>query len=150
MVTGSVNKFSCSVVPDFLQLHGLQHPRLPCPLPTPRVFSDSCPSSQWYHPIISYSIVPFSSCFQSFSASEYFPMSQFFAAGDQGISVSASASVLPMNIQDWFLLGLIGLISLQSKGLKSLFQHHSSKASILRHSAFFIVQLSLGLSTSCP
>ena len=88
-------------------------------------------------------LVPFSSCLQSFPASESFPVSQFFASGGQSIEVSASPSVLPMNIQDWFLLGLIGLISLAIQGtLKSLIQHHSSKASILRCSAFFIVQLS--------
>ena len=94
------------------------------------------------HPTISSSVVPFSSCLQSFPASGFFQMSQLFASGGQSIGVSASTSVLPMNTQDWSPLGWIGWISLQSKGLKSLLQHHSSKASILRHSAFFIVQLS--------
>ena len=94
-----------------LRPHGLQHTRLPCPSPTPRACSNSCPSSQWCHPTISYSVIPFSSCLQSFPASEFFPVSQFFASGGQSIGVSASASVLPMNIQDWFTLGLSGLIS---------------------------------------
>ena len=123
--------------------HGLLHARLPCPSPTPGAYSSSCPSSWWCHPTISSSVVPFSSCLQSFPASESFPMSQFFTSGGQSVGVSALASVLPMNIQDWFPLGWTGWIPLQSKGLfKSLLQHHSSKASILRCSAFFIVQLS--------
>ena len=108
--------------------------------PTPGACSNSCSSSWWCHPTISSSVVPFSSCPLSFPASGSFPMSQFFASGGQIIGVSALASVLPMNIQDWFPLGWIGWISLQSKGpLKSLIQHHSSKASILQLS-FFIVQ----------
>ena len=99
-----------------LRPHGLQHVRPPCPSPTPRVYSNSCLLSWWCHPIISSSVVPFSSHLQSFPASGSFPKSQFLASGDQGIgaSVSASASVPPMNIQDWFPLGLTGLISLQS------------------------------------
>ena len=106
-------------------------------------YSNSCPSSQWCHTTISSSVVPFSSCLQSFPASGSFQMSQFFASGVQSIGVSASTSVLPMNIQDWFPWGWTGWISLQSKGLfKSLLQHHSSKASIFLHSTFFIVQLS--------
>ena len=109
---------------------------------TPRAYSNSCPSSQWCHQTISFSVVPFSSCLQSFPASRSFPLSWFFPSGGQSIGVSASASVLPMNIRDWFPLGLTGLISLMSKGLKSLLQHHSSKASILQHSAFFMVQFS--------
>ena len=126
-----------------LQPHGLQHARLPCPSPTPRAHSNSCPLCQWCHPTISSSVVPFSSCLQCFPASGFFPMSRFFASGSQSIGISTSASVLPMNIQDWFPLGWTGLISVQSKGLsKSLLQHHSSKVSILRHSAFFMVQLS--------
>ena len=125
-----------------LQPHGLQHARLLCPSPTPRAYSNSCPWSQWCHPTISSPIVPFSSCPQSFPASGSFQMSQFFASGGRSIRVSASASVLPKSIQDWFPLGLTGWISLQPKGLKSLLQNHSSKASILWHSAFFIVQLS--------
>ena len=104
--------------------------RLPCPSPTPRACSNSCPSSQWCHPTISSSVIPFSSCLQSFPASGSFPMSRLFASGGQSIGVSASASVLPMNIQDWFPLGLTGWISLQSKGLSRVFQHHSSEALI--------------------
>ena len=99
-----------------LRPHGLQHARLPCPSPTPRARSNSCPLSRWCHPTISSSVIPFSSCLQSFPASGSFPMSQFFAAGGQSIGASASASVLPMNIQRWFPVGLTGLISLQSKG----------------------------------
>ena len=123
---------------DSLQPHGLHHTRPPCPSPTPRVYSNSCPLSRWCHPTNLSFVVPFSSCLQSFPEWGSF---QFFTSGGQSIGVSASASVLPMNIQDWFPLGWTGWISLQSKGL-SLFQHHSSKASILQCSAFFIVQLS--------
>ena len=104
------------------------------------VYSNSCPSSWWCHPTMSSSVVPFSSHLQSFPASGSFQMSQFFASDGQRIGASASASVLPVNIQDWFPLGLTGWISLQSKRLWSLLQHHSSKASILHHSAFFIVR----------
>ena len=126
-----------------LLLHGLQHASLPCPSPTPRAYLNSCPLSQWCHSTISSSVVPFSFCLQSFPASGSFPMSQFFASGDQSIRVSASASVLPMHIQEWFLLGWADWNFLAVQGtLKSLLQNHSSKASILRHSAFFIVQLS--------
>ena len=133
--------FSHSVVSDSLQPHELQHAKPPYPSPTPRVHSNSCPLSCWCHPTISSSIVPFSSLLQSFPASGSFQMSQFFTSGGQSIGISASTSVLPMNIQDWFPLGWTGWISLQSKGLsRVLVQHHSSKASILRHSAFFIVQ----------
>ena len=96
--------FSHSVVSDSLRPHELQHARPPCPSPTPRVHSNSCPSSRWCHPAISSSAVPFSSCPQSLSASESFPMSWFFASGGQCIGVSTSASVLPVNIQDWFPL----------------------------------------------
>ena len=132
-----------SVVSNSLQPHGLQHSRPPCPSPTPGVYSNSCPSSRWSHPNISSSVVPFSSCPQSFPASGCFQMSQLFASGSQSIGVSASTSVLPVNTQDWFPLGWTGWISLQSKGLsKSLLQHHSSKASILLHRAFFIIQFS--------
>ena len=136
---GSV-QFSRSVVSDSLQPHGLQHARPPCPSPVPRVYSNSCPLNQWYHPTISSSVIPFSSCLQSFPASGSFAVSQFFSSGGQTIRVSASTSVLPMNTQDWSPLGWTGWISLQSKGLSSLLQHHSSKASILQRSAFFIVQ----------
>ena len=115
-----------------------------CPLPTPKVCSNSCPLSRWYHPTISSSADLFSSCPQSFPASGSFPMSWLFTSGSQCIGALASAPDLPMSIQGWFSLWLTGLISLQSKGgtLKSLLQHHSSKASILWHSAFFMVQLS--------
>ena len=138
----ATTQFRCSVVSDSLGPHELQHSRPPCPSPTPRVHSNSRPSSRWCHPAISSSVVPFSSSPQSFPASESFQMSQLFASVGQSIGVSASASVLPMNIRDWFPLGLTGLISLQSKGLSRGLQHHSSKASILRCSAFFMVQLS--------
>ena len=100
-----------------LKPHGLQHPRLPCPLPTPRAYSNSCPSSRWCHPTISSSVVSFFSCLQSFPAPGSFPMSQLFASDGQSMAASASASVFSMNIQDWFPIGLTGLISLQSKGL---------------------------------
>ena len=133
---------SCSVVSDSLWPHELQHARLPCPSPTPGVYSNSCPLSQWCHPAISSSVIPFSSCPQSFPASGTFLRSQFFTSAGQSTGVSASAWVLPMNIQDWLPLGWTGWISLQSKGLKSLLQHHSSKASVLQCSAFFIVQFS--------
>ena len=110
--------------------HGLQYNRLPHPSPTPGVYPNSCPSSRWCHPTISSSAIPFSSCLQSSPASGSFQMSQFFASGGQRIRASASTSILPMNIQDWFPLGWTGWISLQSKGLSSLLQHHSSKASL--------------------
>ena len=126
-----------------LRPHRLQHARPPCPSPTPRACSNPCPLSWWCHPTILPSVVPFSSCLQSFLASGSFQISQFFASGDQSIGVSASASVLPMNIQDWFPLGWTDWISWLSKGtLQSVLQHHSSKASILWCSAVFIVQLS--------
>ena len=108
---------------DSLGPHGLQHSRLPCPSPTPGAYSNSCPLSWWWHPTISSSVVPFSFHLQSFSASRSFPMSQFFASGGQNIGVSASASVLPMNIQDWSPLGLTGWISLLSKGLSRVFSN---------------------------
>ena len=130
---------SChSVVSDSLWPHGLQHYRLPCPSPTPGAGSNSCPLSQWCHPTISSSVIPFSSCLQSFPASGSFPMSQFFASGGQSIGVSASASVLPMNIQDWFPLGWTGWISSQSKGLSSVF----SNTTVQKH-RIFGAQLSL-------
>ena len=118
---------------------GLQHARLPCPSPSPGACSNSCPSSRWCHPTISSSVIPFYSCPQSFPASGSFQMSQFFTSGSQ--SIGASASVLPMHIQDWFLLGLTGFSPCCPRTLKSRLQHHSSKASILLCSAFFIVQL---------
>ena len=126
---------------DSLRPHGLQHARPPCPSPTPRVYSNSCPLTRWHHPTISYSVVPFS-CLQSFPASGSSPMSQLFASGGQSTGVSASTSVLPMNIQYWFPYhGLVGS-PCSPLDFKSLPQHHSSKALILRHLAFFIVQLS--------
>ena len=121
---------------DSLRPQRLQHARLPCPSPTPRACSNSCPSSQWCHPTISSSVVPFSSCLQSFPASGSFPTNQFFASGGQ--SIGASASVLPMNIQDWFPLGLTGLISLQSRGLSKVF----SNTTVQKHQ-FLGAQLSI-------
>ena len=131
-------QFSQSVMSDSLRPHGLQHDRPPYPSPTPRVYSNSCPSSGWYHPTISSSIIPFSSRLQSFPASGSFQMSQLFASGGQSIGVSVSASVLPINIQDWFLLGWTGWISLQSKGLSTVF----SNSTVQKHQ-FFSTQLSL-------
>ena len=115
--------FSCSVVSSSLQLFGLQHARPPCPSPSPGACSNSCPLSQGCHPTISSSIIPFSSCLQSFPASGSFLMSRLLAWGGQSIGVSASASVLPVNIQDWFPLGYTGWISLQSKGLSRVFSN---------------------------
>ena len=112
---------SRSAVFDSLQSHGLLHARPPCPSPTPRVYSNSCPLSRWCHLTISSSVIPFSSCLQSFPASGSFLMNQFFASCGQSIGASASASVLPKTIQDWFPLGLTGLIFLQSKGLSRIF-----------------------------
>ena len=132
-------QFSRSVVSDSLRPHELQHTRPPCPSPTAGVYPNPCPLSRLCHPTISFSVVLFSSCPQSFPA---FQVSQLFTSGAQSIEVSASASVLPMNSQDWFPLGWAGWISLQSKALSNFLQLHSSKASILRRSAFFIVQLS--------
>ena len=134
-----VIQFSHSVVSDSLWPHGLQqHARLPCPSPTPGVCSNSCPSSWWCHPTISSSVTPFSSCFQFFSASGSFPMNQFFTSGGQSIGVSVSASVLPVNIQDWSPLGWTGWISLQSKGLSRVF----SNTTVQKHQ-YFSTQLSL-------
>ena len=124
-------QFSCSVMSDSLRPYGLQHTRLPCPSPPPGACPNSCPLSQWCHTTIVSSVIPFSSCLQSFPASEYFPMSKYFASGGQSNGVSASASVLPMNIQDWFpefLLGLTGLISLLSKGLSRIFSNPQFKS----------------------
>ena len=118
-----VSQFNHSVVSNSLQLHGLRHARLPCPSPSPGAWSNSCPSSWWCHPTISSSVIPFSYCLQSFLASGSFPRSQFFSSGGQSIGVLASESILPMNIQDWFPLGLTGLISLQSRGLSRVFSN---------------------------
>ena len=123
---------SCSVMSNSLWPCGLQHARLPGPSATPGAYSNSCLSSQWCHPTISSSIVPFSSCFQSFPKSGSFQMSQFFTSRGQSIGVSASASVLPMNIQDWFPLELPGLIPLQSKGLWRVF----SNTTVQKHQFF--------------
>ena len=142
MWEGSV-QFSRSVVSHSLRPHGLQHARFPCPSPTPGIYS--CPSSQWCHPTIS-SSVPFSSCLQSFPASGCFKVSQFFTSGGQSIGVSASTSVLPMNIQDWFPLEWTGWISLEPKGLSRVFSSTTvqffSNTTVLQCSAFFMVQLS--------
>ena len=113
--------FSRSVMSDSLRPHGLQHIRPPCPSPTPRVYSNSCPLSRCCHPTISLSVIPFSSHLQSFPASGSFPVSQFFKACGQSTGVSASASVLPMNTQDWLPLGWTGWISFQSKGPSRVF-----------------------------
>ena len=118
-----VSQFSRSVMSNSLWPHGLQHIRLPCPSPTPRAYSNSCALSQWCHPTISSSVVPFSSCLQSFPASGSFPVSQFFASGGQSIRVAASISVLSMKIQDWSPLGWTGRISLHSKGLWRVFSN---------------------------
>ena len=127
-LTFSSVQFSRSVVSDPLQPHELQHTRPLCPSPTPRVHSNSCPSSWWGHPAISSSVFPFSSCPQSVPASGSFPMSQLFAWGGQSTGVSALASVLPMNIQSWFPLGFDWLDLLAVQGtLKSLLQHHNLK-----------------------
>ena len=125
-------QFSHSVVADSLRPHGLQHARPPCPSPTPGVHSNSHPSSQWCHPAISSSVVPFSSCPQFLLASESFPMSQLFAWGGQSIGVSALASVLPKNTQDWSPLEWTGWISLQSKGLSRVF----SNTTVQKHQVF--------------
>ena len=134
-------QFSRSVMSDSLWLHEPQHARPPCPSPIPRVHPNPCPLSWWCHPTISSSVIPFSSCPQSFPASRSFQMSQLFTSGGQSIGVSASASVLPMNTQGWSLLGWTGWISLLSKGLSRVF----SNTTVQKHlqcSAFFIVQLS--------
>ena len=119
-VGGLAVQFSCPGMSNSWQPHGLQHARPPCASPTPRVYSNSCPLKWWCHPTVSFSVFLFSFLLQSFPASGSFQMSQFFASGGQSIGVSASASVLPINIQDWFPLGWTGWISLQSKRFKSL------------------------------
>ena len=131
-------QFSHSVVSDSLQPHETQHARAPCPSPSPGIYPNSCPLSRWCHPAISSSVVPFSSCPQSFPASESFPMSQLSASGGQSTGVSASTSVLPMNTQGWSPLEQTGWISLQSKGLSRVF----SNTTVQKHQ-FFSAQLSL-------
>ena len=129
-------QFSRSVVSDSLQPNEPQHARPPCPLPTPGVHPNPCPSSRWCHPTISSSVVPFSTCPQSFPASGSFQMSQFFTSGGQSIGVSASVTVLPINTQNWSPLGWTGWISLQSKGLSKV----SSNTTVQKH-PFFGTQL---------
>ena len=131
-------QFSCLVMSNSLQPHETQHARPPCPSPTPRVYPNPCPLSRWCHPTILSSVVPFSSCPQSFPASGSFPMSQLFPSGGQSIGVSASTSVLPMNTQDWSPLGWTGLISLQSKGCSRVF----SNTTVQKHQ-LFSAQISL-------
>ena len=138
MIARDSVQFSRSVMSDSLWPQGLQHPRPPCPSPTPRVHPKPCPSSRWCHPTSSSSVVPFSSCPQSFPASGFFQMSQLFASGGQSIRVSTSTSVLPVTIQDWFPLGWTGWISLQSKGLSRVF----TNATVQKHQ-FFSTQISL-------
>ena len=130
-------EFSRSVMSNSLGPNGPQHARIPCPSSNPEACSNSCPFSRWCHPTTSSYVIPFS-CLQYFPTSGSFPASQFFASGGQNIRVSASASVLPMNIQDWFPLGLTGLISLQSKGLSSIF----SNITVQKHQ-FFGAQFSI-------
>ena len=125
-------QFTCSVMSDSLRPHELQHARPPCPSPTPRVYPNACPLSWWCHPTISSSVVPFSSCPQSFLASGSFQMSQLFPSGGQGLGVSASTSVLPMNTQDWSPLGWTGWTSLQSKGFSRVF----SNTTVQKHQFF--------------
>ena len=144
-IIGHSVEFSHSVMSDSLWPHGLQHARPPCPSPTPGVDPNSCPLSQWRLPTISFSVVPFSSCLQSFPASRSFQISQFFSSGGQSIRVSALASVLPMNIQDWSPLGWTGWLTLQSKGLSRVF----SNTTVQKHQ-FFGAQLSLYVQLSHP
>ena len=133
-----MHQFSRSVVSNSLWPHGLQHARPPCPSSTPGAYSNACSLSWWCHQTIPYSVISFSSCLHFFPESGAFLRSQFFASGGQSIGVSASASVLPMNIQDWFPLGLTGWISLQSKGLSRVL----SNKTVQKHQ-FFSTQLSL-------
>ena len=137
-----ITRFNRSVMSKFLRSHGLQHDRRPCPSPTPKAYSNSCPSSWWCHPTISSSVGPFSSCLQSIPASGSFSVSQFCASGGQSIEVSASALVLPMNIQDWFPQdGLVGS-PFSPRDSQESSPTPCLEVSILQHSAFFILQLS--------
>ena len=140
-LVGSSVQFSHSVLTDSLRPHGLQCARLPCPSPTPKACSNSCPSSRWCHPNISSSVVPVSSHLPSFPASGPFHMSQLFASGGQSNGVSASTSVLPKNIQDWFPLGWTGWISLQSKGLSIVFPNITVQKHQLLSFSFSFQQL---------
>ena len=133
-------QFSNSVLSDFWRLHWLQHARLPCPSPTPRVYPSSCTLSRWCHPTISSSVVPFSSCLQSSPVSGSFSLSQFITSGGQSTGLSASASILPMNNQDWSPLEWTGWISLQSKGFSRVF----SNTTVQKHQ-FFGTQLSFNI-----
>ena len=137
LIITPLSQFSCSVMSYSLWPHELQHTSPPCPSPTPGIHPNPCPLSQWCYPTISSSVIPFS-CLQSFPASGSFQMSQFFASGGQSIGVSASASVLPMNIQDWFPLRWTGWISLLTKGLSRVF----SNTTVQKHQ-FLSAQLSL-------
>ena len=130
-------QFSSSVMSNSLQPHETQHTRLPCPSPTPRVYPNSSPLSRWCHSTISFFVIPFSSHLQSFPASGSLQMSQLFASGSRSIGVSASASVLPVNTQDWSPLGWTGWISLQSKGLSRVFSNTA-----IQKDQFFCAQLS--------
>ena len=144
MVQFSSVPFSHSVMSNSLRPHGMQHTRPPCPSPAPGVYSNSCPSSQWGHPTISFSVTRFSSCLQFFPASRSFQTSQFFPSGSQSIGVSASTSVLPINIQDWFPLGWAGWISLQSKGLSRVFSNTTVQ------NGTFVKTEKLGTSQASP
>ena len=155
---GSV-QFNHLVVSDSLWPHGLQHARLPCPSPTPGVYSNSCPLSRWCHPTILSSVIAFSSCLESLLASGSFQMSQLFTSCGQSIGVSASTSVLPMNIQDWFPLGWTGWISLQSRGLSRVFcnttvQKHqffgAQRTPVILFTQSLNTHILLGLTWNCP
>ena len=134
-ITFSSVQSSCSVMSDYLRPHGLQHTRLPCPSLTPGAYSNSCPLSWWCHPTISSSVIPFSSCLQSCPTSGPFQMSQFFTSGGQSFGVSASASILPMTIQDWFPSEWTGWIFLQSKGVSRVF----SNTTVQKHQFFSVL-----------
>ena len=143
-VSNTSVQFGRSVMLDSLRSHALQHARPPCPSPTTGVYSNSCPLSGWCHPTILSSVIPFFFCLQSFPASGAFPMSQFFASGGQSIGVSASASVLPMNIQDWSPLGWTGWISLQSKGPSRVFSNTTLRTSQLRAEKLMLLSCCVG------
>ena len=151
-ITNYSVQFSCSVMSNSLKCHEPEHARPPCPSPTPRVYPNSCPLSRWCHPAISSSVVPFSSRPQSFPASGSFPMSQLFTSSGQSIGASASPSVLPINIKDWFPLGWTGWISLLPKGLSRVFSNATvQRHQIHRHSLLFVsfVQMSFDQDYLC-